>query len=101
MTAPAGSIAATVASRNRRRIIKAFRKAAAVSPETARTLEDIGVTKSPLLKMMKARGVLVEVDENRFYLDEQREQKTRQNRRLWIYLLVMVIVVVALYFKWF
>lgn len=90
------SIGAIIASKNRRKIISAFKKAGAVSPENAKTLEVIGLSESVMFKIQKMRGIIVESDAKRFYLDEIQEAKSRRIRLL--ILSVGIIVIMILFF---
>ena len=90
---------AAIISKKRRRIISAFRNAGATSSESARSLEDVGLSKSVLLEIQKLRGVLVEVAPNRFYLDEIREREVARFRRTLLAALVVFVIVVAWYFS--
>lgn len=101
MTAPIGTFATAIASRNRRRIIRAFRRLEATSPETADTLEKAGVNRGFLLKMLVARGVLIEVENNCFYLDEERERYTARRRRIWISLAMIEAALVVWFLGWY
>ncbi|HEX9972969.1 MAG TPA: hypothetical protein VGD14_12940 [bacterium] len=90
---------AAIISKKRRRIINAFRQIGATSSESARSLEDVGLSKSVLLEIQKLRGVLVEVAPNRFYLDEIREREVARFRRTLLAALVVFVIVVAWYFS--
>ncbi len=86
--------AAAIAAKKRRHIIKTFTTAGALSAETARTLEELGLADSPLLNVQKHRGVVVKVDGDRYYLDEAREKEISGFRRK----LLLTIGAVALIF---
>jgi hypothetical protein len=88
------SIAAVVISKKRRLIISAFQDAGATSPENAKLLEDIGLSKGVLLDVQKLRGVLVEVAPNCFYLDEEREREAARFRRMLVVVLLALVVVI-------
>ncbi len=90
------SIGAIIASKKRRKIISAFKKAGAVSPENAKLLEEIGLTESTMFKVQKMRGVIVESDAKRFYLDEIQEAKAIRMRLL--ILSISIIVIIILFF---
>ena len=91
--------AAIILSKKRRRIISAFREAGATSSENTKSLEDIGLSKSVILEMKRLRGVLVKVEQNRFYLDEMREREVAGFRRILAVALVAIAVLIALYFN--
>ena len=90
---------AIIISKKRRRILNAFREAGVTSPENARAIEEVGLSKSILLEIQKLRGVLVEVDNNRYYLDEMREKQVMRFRRTLIVVLIVIVVLIAWYFN--
>lgn len=90
---------AAIISKKRRRIINAFRNAGATSSEKARSLDDVGLSKSVLLEIQKLRGVLVEVASNRFYLDERRETEVARFRLILLSALVVLVILVTWYFS--
>ncbi|HPR63352.1 MAG TPA: hypothetical protein PK014_03955 [Thermoanaerobaculia bacterium] len=92
-------VAAAVISRKRKKMIKVFRSVGALSPESARTLAEIGVTKSPLFEMLRHRGVFVELQEGRFYLDEARELETRQFR-MYLVTGIALLCVILVFIGW-
>jgi len=93
------SIAAVIISKKRRLIISAFEDAGATSPESAKLLEDIGLSRSVLLDVQKLRGILVEVAPNCFYLDEVREREAARFRRMLVVVLLALIVIVIWLFS--
>lgn len=93
------SFAPVIISKKRRRIINAFREAGAVSSESAKPLEEIGLSKSVLLEIQKLRGVIVKVEQNRFYLDEMRGKKVEHFRRILAVVLVVLVALIAWYFN--
>jgi hypothetical protein len=88
---------AILISKKRRQILNTFREAGATSPENAKTVEDIGLSKSILLEIQKLEGVLVEVEQNRFYLDKIREKQVIRFRRTLAVGLTAIVVLIALY----
>lgn len=90
---------AIIISKKRRHILNAFRKVGATSPENARSIVDIGLSKSILMQIQKLEGVLIEVDNNRYYLDEIRESQVVRFRRTLIGLLIVVGIIVIYYFS--
>jgi hypothetical protein len=90
-----GSITAAIVAKKRRRVIRAFVKAGATSPETAKTLAELGVHSSPILRVQKQRGVIVPVNEERYYLDEARELEVARKRRVIVLIAVAVILMLA------
>jgi hypothetical protein len=51
--------------------------------------------------MLVARGVLIEVENNCFYLDEERERYTARRRRIWISLAMIEAALVVWFLGWY
>ncbi|MFH1688912.1 MAG: hypothetical protein ABIE42_01580 [Candidatus Eisenbacteria bacterium] len=85
---------AGVVARKRKRIIRAFREHGATSPETAKSLVEVGLSDGFLVHVMKLRHVIVNVGGDRFYLDTAREQAVERTRR--VVLAVVVLLVAAI-----
>lgn len=54
----------------RRKIIRSFNQAAAHSPETARSLQDLGITRGHMFNRMIKGGVIKEHPDGRLWLDQ-------------------------------
>ena len=52
------------------RLMRQFREAKATAPKSASTLTDIGCRNSWVFRRMVARGVFIETNDGRFYMDE-------------------------------
>ena len=92
-------IAAVIISKKRRLIISAFQDAGATSPESAKLLEDIGLSRNVLLDVQKLRGILVEVAPNCFYLNEEREREAARFRRMLVVVLLALVAVIVWLFN--
>ncbi len=66
------SLGAILASKNRRKIIRAFKNAGAVSPESAKSLDSLGLAESVMFKIQRRKGVIVQTEAALFYLDKER-----------------------------
>ena len=86
---------AAIVAKKRRRVIRAFAQAGATSPETAKTLDELGVHSSLILQVQKMRGVIVPVDGDRYYLNEARELEVARKRRVIVLIVIAVILVLA------
>jgi len=93
------SLAPIIISKKRRRIINAFRANGATSAESARSLGELGLSDSILLEIQKLRGILVEAEPNRFYLDELQERKAVRFRRILVVALIVLAVIIGLCLK--
>ena len=98
-----GSSAPIIAARlarNRRKIFEAFRTSSATSPTNAKTLSEIGIKSSNLFRTQVRRKVIVQVENEKFYLDEAREREMDRLRHrivasvisaMLIFLLIMLL----------
>ena len=91
-----GAVAAGIIARKRKRIIRAFREHGATSPETARSLVEVGLTEGLLVHVMKLRHVIVDVGGARFYLDTERERQVERTRRATVTVLVIAVIIVVI-----
>ncbi len=90
-----GAVAAGAVARKRRKIIRAFREHGATSPETARSLTEVGLSEGLLVHIMKFKHLIVNVGGDRFYLDTAREQASERTRRVVIAVVAFVVVVIV------
>jgi len=88
------SIGAVIASKQRRKIIRAFKKANAVSADSAKSLNDIGLAGSVMINIQKRRGVIVEAKPDIFYLNEKKE---KEMARLRLYFVIGILIIVTLF----
>lgn len=80
-----------------KKIVARFRELNATIPDNAVTIEATGLHKSRIFSRLINRGVLVETNPGKYYLDEQAYLKQRY-RRLIILLSLLIIVTVILLF---
>ena len=89
-----------IIARNRRKIFEAFRTSSATSPTNARTLSEIGVKNSILFRTQVRRKVIIQVETDKYYLDETREKEMDRLRHrivasvisaMLIFLLIMLL----------
>ncbi len=93
------AVPAAIVARRRKAIISAFREAGATHRENAKTLREVGLPDSLLAEVLKLRNVLVEVDDGRFYLDQEREEATGRTRGT-IVAIVLLVAVVVMFVLW-
>ncbi len=91
----AASAAAAAVIAREKRIVRAFREAGATSADKAVVPADISVHGRVAFKRLVERAVLIESGNGWFYLDEQKWQNLRSQRRRTV-LIVLLLVVVAL-----
>lgn len=70
--------------------IRRFRNAEALSPETAKTLEELGIRESWTFSRMVGRGVFIEAGEGRYYMDPIGEDQFLAGR--WMRIIATVII---------
>ena len=82
------------------KFFEAFRSSSAISPTSGKTLSEIGITDSNLLRIQVRRKVLVQLDNDKYYLDEVRlgQVNRLRNRLAVIPLVAIVIFLLALLF---
>ena len=90
-----GAVTAGIVARKRRKIVRAFREHGATSPETAKSLADVGLSEGLLLHVMKLKHLIVNVGGDRFYLDTAREQAVERARRVVVAVVALVVVVIV------
>lgn len=85
--------AAAIIIRRQREIFHRFLDAEAITPQSAQTLEQVGVRPRWIFHRLAARGVVVEVAPDRWYLDvEVMERfKEHQTRKLMILTAVLLV----------
>ncbi|HNW97848.1 MAG TPA: hypothetical protein PKK00_05505 [Bacteroidales bacterium] len=91
-----GTAAAAIAIKIKK-IVARFRELNATTPDNAVSIESAGFHKSRIFSRLINRGVLVETNPDKFYLDELAYLKQR-HRRLIILLSLLIIVTVILLF---
>lgn len=89
------SSTAVVVAASTNRIIRTFRRAGATSPQTAKTLEELGCRRSLPFRKLERRGVLVEVPDERYYLDEDAAEEFATYRRM-IFLVSLAVAMVVI-----
>lgn len=71
-----------------------LRTAGAVSPEQARTLDELGINKGVILRRLRERAVIRQTGGDRFYLDEPSWEAVRRGRRRAIHVLGLIALVI-------
>ncbi len=88
--------AATVIIAKEKHLVEHFRRAGALSPETAKSAADLGVDTRMAWSILERRGIIRDAGEGLYYLDESAWVALRQRRRrLAIVFLVIALVVLA------
>lgn len=86
------TVAAVLLARERR-MVSRLRTAGAVTPEQARTLDELGITKGVILRRLRERAVIRTAGPDRYYLDEPSWEAVRRSRRRAIHVLGVVALV--------
>ncbi|MDF3078753.1 MAG: hypothetical protein K0S09_2642 [Sphingobacteriaceae bacterium] len=92
----AGNTAAIALAVRRRRFIRMFEEAGAMSPNTAIAVDVNDMKPRFMFKRMVAQGIFVEAAAGRFYLDEAREAEMRKERQKTVAGFVIVVAVLIL-----
>ncbi|MDQ6718430.1 MAG: hypothetical protein M3Z17_08810 [Gemmatimonadota bacterium] len=92
MGAPA---VAAVIIRKERELVELFQSAGAISPATAKTLDDVGVEQAWPLSRLRRRAVVREVGPGRFYVDEEVWVAMRGMRQRIILMLLGLVALVG------
>jgi hypothetical protein len=92
-----GSTAAIALGARRRRIVGAFEKHQATSPDSARTLAEMGLSESRTLQRLQDAGVVAATG-GRFYLNRERWGEYRSVRRLRASLVLVLAALAAITF---
>jgi hypothetical protein len=77
------------------RLMRRFQDAKATNPKSAKSLADIGCRNSWVFRRMAERGVVVETEDGRFYMDE--DAARRFVKRRWRVALIFLAVVIVLF----
>ncbi|OGO78705.1 MAG: hypothetical protein A2Y23_08575 [Clostridiales bacterium GWB2_37_7] len=55
--------------------LKSFKKAAATSPKTAKSLKKLGIAPDAVFERLEKAGVFVKTEDDKYYMDELKVQK--------------------------
>lgn len=77
-------------------MVNRLRTAGAVSRETARTAEQLGITHGVILHRLRDRAVIREAGPDHFYLDEESWEAVRRSRRRAIHIAWLIALVILL-----
>ena len=86
------TVSAVILARERR-MVNRLRTSGAVTPEQARTLDELGITKGVILRRLRERAVIRQAGPDRFYLDEPSWEAVRRSRRRAIHVLGVIALV--------
>lgn len=86
------TVAAVLLARERR-MVNLLRTSGAVTPEQARTLEDLGIQQGVILRRLRERAVVRTAGPDRYYLDEPSWEAVRRSRRRAIHVLGVIALV--------
>ncbi|HET7456764.1 MAG TPA: hypothetical protein VFJ74_03850 [Gemmatimonadaceae bacterium] len=92
-----GAAAVAVIHRREREVVDAFRRGRALSPETARDLDDLGVNPDSLgFHRLHRRAVVREAAPGAYYLDEEVWTAVRGTRRRVAFAVLLVAILAAI-----
>src|SRR5437667_3436376 len=78
------------------RYLRRFAEAGASTPTTAKALSDVGCRESGAFRGLVARGVFIECEPGKYFVDEQRAVAFRQCRRKQAVIVLMALAAAAL-----
>jgi len=79
-----------------KKIIRKFQDQCATDPRQAISLESLGKRHRSITRGLIRRKILVAVDENRFYLDEDAAEQFFKKKRLSIFLAIIAGIMIAI-----
>jgi hypothetical protein len=87
--------------RRQRQYIQLFNEKGAIDSEHMITLDEIGMKRGLIFNKMLRRGIFIEGESGKFYVDNQAVLKSKGNRglRVFLTLLVVTIIFVLCYLK--
>ena len=90
--------AAAIIIMHQRRAMRQFREAGATAPTSPRGLEELQVRRTLGVRRLIAAGVLREVRQGAYYLDERRaaDYVQRQRTRMLVFCVVVVVIGIAI-----
>lgn len=77
-------------------MVATFEAHGATSRETARTLEQLGISRGVILRRLRERAVVREADHEHFYLDRESWNAVRRSRRRAIHVAAVIALAVLL-----
>jgi len=79
-----------------REIITEFRQSGAVSVDLSKSIQDIGLNDSAVLRKLMRHGVIVHAGAKTYFLDERELMKYRMNRVKWGMIILFLILFIVL-----
>ncbi len=79
------------------RLMRRFHDGQVTDPESAKPLTDVGCRNTWVFRRMVARGVFVEINDGRYYMDENAAQMfvTMRRRRMRMFFAVVIVMCMA------
>jgi hypothetical protein len=96
-----GAGAAVAIAHKLRKIMATFEEHGAVRPESARTLQQLDLKDSRLLRKLQKRGVVVATQDQRYYLDRTGMERYRSAKRTRVLILTAIALAAVLFIMWF
>jgi len=81
-----------------RKILQKFHDEAAYSTDFAKTLSELDMRTSPILKKLIRHSVIVNNGYNQYFLDERARMKYRMKRAKWGMVLMFIILILFVFF---
>ena len=97
--AGAATVGVAIAAK-RKRIYRLFRAAGATTASDAKSLQEINVSDSGMLKLLIHHGEIVKVDGDRYYIDESAVQANRRKRLIAVVIAILIVVIAMVVAKY-
>lgn len=85
--------AGAIIAAQQRQAVRAFRERGCTTPDTARPLEELSVRKNFAIKSLIRRGVLREVESDRYWLDDSAWEALSVQRRKFVTILLVLMAI--------
>ena len=96
-----GAGAALAVAHKLRNIMATFVEHGAVRPESARTLQQLDLKDSRLLRKLQKKGVVIATQDQRYYLDRTGKERYRLAKKARALILSTVVLAAVLFMMWF
>lgn len=93
------SIIPIIIAARQNQYIRTFRQTGAFSSVTSIRLKDYRLRKSVIFDKLVRQGVIAQAGEDRYYLDQQREEEVRK-KRIPLLIVALIVVLIVLLSVW-
>ncbi len=94
----AGEAAIIIAMQNK--CLRRFLEHNALSPDQAKTVEELGLRKNPFFNRFLRRGILVQTSEDRYYMIPEKAEEFKRQRKRHVFIALAVILAAIALIAW-